>query len=163
MPKTIDGLFDAIKCDDMTLSRGVLNDYFGQANIQDHSKIKVIYGLYSGMIKIKGVSKEVFENCFFTNRLDALIHKMATYHKSGYYLQFCVQQITIGSTYMGDSGVAPLPIKNDDYCPSCETVGYITQNHNITFMAPDCVQCGTFMCKACVRVCDDVGICPACL
>lgn len=74
--KTIDLLFDNIINDTIQdLHPAVICDYFGFKNIKYDDNIDIIYSIYNGLIKIKGISKKLIENCFFTNRLDELIHK----------------------------------------------------------------------------------------
>jgi hypothetical protein len=76
MSKTIDLLFDNIFNDTIyDLHPAVICDYFGVENIKYNNNIDIIYGIYEGLIKMKGISKKIIENCFFTNRLDELIHK----------------------------------------------------------------------------------------
>jgi hypothetical protein len=162
MSKTIDVLFAAVKDDSAELSAGALNDYFGIDNMSNSADLHLIYCIYNDLIKTKGVTKVLFENCFFTNRLDELIHTKSKYYKSGYYQQFCEKNIAIGKTYIGKSDTDPLPIIDDDHCPSCEASGYITNNQNIRFMEPDCYKCGTFICKKCITIEEDVGICKEC-
>ena len=148
--KTIDLLFDAIYKDTIIIEP-VLHDYFG---IENDNYYGIIYGIYKGLIMYKGVSKQLIENCFFTNRLDELIHKKYTYHKSGYYENFCKNNIKIGNTYFNyleDDENNKLIINTDDYCPSCDTIGYYTKNnHKLNELAPpDCYVCGNFICKLC--------------
>ena len=162
MAATIDTLFNAVLKDDVELTNGTINDYFGYSNICNPANLQIIYGIYSGLIKTKGVTKAMFENCFFTNRLDELIHTKSKYHKSGYYMQFCSNNITIGKTFIGESDIVPMPITDDDYCPSCEAHGYITENQYLSFMAPDCIKCGIYMCKLCVAITGDGGTCLKC-
>lgn len=164
MSKTIDVLFAAVKEDDAHLSPGAINDYFGYKNMLNGEDLHIIYSIYNDLIKTKGVTKELIENCFFTNRLDELIHTKSKHHKSGYYKLLCDKPIVIGNTYIGESDVEPLPIIDDDHCPSCEAPGYVTENQNISFMSPDCYKCGTYMCKLCVTMdSSGVGICKKCL
>ena len=71
MTATIDILFDNIlKLDDLQeLSHQVICDYFG---IQNKENMYIIYGIYRTLIIVKGVSKQLIENCYLTNRLDEL-------------------------------------------------------------------------------------------
>lgn len=162
MRKTVDVLFAAVKEDDNEISPGTINDYFGYKNLLNREDLQIIYSIYTDLIKRKGVTKELLENCFFTNRLDELIHTKSKYHKSGYYQQFCEKNITIGKTFIGESEVDEMPITDDNHCPSCDTEGYITENQNINFMAPDCILCGKYMCKLCVVIEESAGICLKC-
>jgi len=159
MSKTVDVLFRAVKADNTELTPGTINDYFGYKNMLNGTDLQTIYCVYSDLIKRQCVPKELFENCFFTNRLDELIKQKSKYHNTGYYQQFCTSQIVIGSTYIGESDVVPLPILDDNHCPSCEAAGYVTENKMLSFMSPDCERCGVYMCKECVT---DAGICHKC-
>ena len=49
-------------------------DYFGFENARDNEHISIILGLYQGMIKIKGMDKDIVEKAFWDNQLDKLIH-----------------------------------------------------------------------------------------
>jgi hypothetical protein len=97
MTKTID---DLVKCCmlDLMPTMPVIADYFGFDNVED---LSIILGLYQGMIKIKGMDKDIIENAFKKNRLDKLIHdSYKIYGTSGYYKIFCEKQIKIGKTYI---------------------------------------------------------------
>lgn len=163
MSKTIDVLFRAVKGDNTELSAGTINDYFGYKNMLNGEDLQLIYYMYSDMIKPKCVSKELFENCFFTNRLDELIHKKSKFQSSGYYKEFCDKKVVVGNTYIGDTAVEQMPIIDDNHCPSCEAPGYVTKNQTLSFMAPDCHECGVYMCKLCVTVQQGDGTCLKCL
>lgn len=167
MSKTIDLLFDAIS-KDTSIIAPVFADYFG---VENDNHYGIIYGIYKGLIKYKGVSKQLIENCFLTNRLDELIHKKYTYHKSGYYEDFCKNNIKIGNTYFNleEDNVDDnnkLTIHTDDYCPSCDIIGYYTKtNYKLNeFAPPDCFKCGNFICKLCSNYDknDDICICYKC-
>jgi hypothetical protein len=161
MSKTIDLLFKNILTGDRIHS-AVIHDYFGIHNAIDDNKYSIIYGIYAGLIKYKGISKDLLENCYMTNRLDELIHKKYTYHKSKYYESFINKNISIGETYfnLDDNQQKKMIILTDDYCMSCNTFGYYTkQNYKILYPslqnyldcpAPtDCFICGNNICKMC--------------
>jgi hypothetical protein len=63
MPKTID---DLVKCSvlDTMPTMPVVADYFGLHNIEI---LRIILGLYQGMIKIKSMDKRIIEKAFKTN------------------------------------------------------------------------------------------------
>lgn len=113
MFKTIDSLFNACFNDDInSITNGVIYDYFG---IHNNNYITIIFGLYVGLIKIKQISKELIENCFYTNRLDELIHKKYKNWKSQYYNIFCNNNIIIGKTYINKTKkITMLNIDDDD-------------------------------------------------
>ena len=150
MSNTVNLLFDAV-LKGSSIITPVFVDYFGMNNDQHYT---VIYGIYEGLIKYKGISKKLIENCFMTNRLDELIHKKYTYHKSGYYNDFCKKNIKIGNTYYFDKNekMKLMDIFTDDFCPSCDTGGYYTKN-NMNLLIPnaptDCFKCGVSICKLC--------------
>lgn len=163
MSKTVDLLFETI-LNDTIIHPAVIVDYFGIHNSDDN--YSTIFGIYEGLIKYKGVSKVLLENCYKTNRLDELIHKKYTYHKSKYYTEFVNKNIKIGETYLNlevedneeDSRIDE--ILTDDYCSSCNTIGYITKkNYKILYPSssscekcpapPDCFNCGNIICKMC--------------
>jgi len=157
MIKTIDLLYETILNDDIIPSP-VIADYFGFHNSSDDNKYSIIYGVYQGLIKCKGIPKQMLENCFMTNRLDELIHKKYIHHKSKYYEDFVNKNITIGETYFNleeDStnieNIYKIPILTDDYCPSCNLVGYYTKHNSklVYSSPPDCFKCGTFICRFC--------------
>ena len=97
MTKTIDDLVKCCMLDSMPTIQ-VIADYFDFDNVED---LSIILGLYQGMIKIKGMDKDIIENAFKKNRLDKLIHdSYKIYGTSGYYKIFCEKQIKIGKTYI---------------------------------------------------------------
>ena len=165
MSKTIDTLFNSILTGGL-LHPAAITDYFGDQNEDIH--FNTIYGIYGGLIKYKGVSKLLLENCFKTNRLDELIHKKYTHHKSGYYADFVDKKVEIGDTYfnfgeeeMDISQIDEMLILDDDHCPSCSTCGYYTKkNHELVHDAPpDCFKCENMICKMCSNFDEKEGAC----
>jgi hypothetical protein len=152
MPKTIDLLFKSILNGD-AINTPVITDYFGIHNAIDDNKYSIIYGIYEGLIKYKGISKDLLENCYMTNRLDELINKKYTHQKSNYYLNFVINHISIGETYFNfdDNQQEKMVILTDDYCSSCNTFGFYTkQNYKLEYNSPpDCFKCGNNICKMC--------------
>jgi hypothetical protein len=164
MSKTIDLLFDNIFNDTIhDLHPCIICDYFGFENIKYDDNIDIIYGIYEGLIKIKGISKKLIENCFFTNRLDELIHKKHIHHKSKYYQIFCDKQIQIGKTFDNDNKniIDIQEIYDDNHCPTCNVNDYIVSNY---ISPPDCQKCCNNICKLCSTYCniDDSYICYKC-
>jgi len=173
MSKTIDVLFNNILTG-VTIHPAVIADYFGFDN-DNEDNYSIIYGIYEGLIKYKGISKLLLENCFMTNRLDELIHKKYTHHKNKYYVNFVKKNIIIGDTYFnfiededgdfiededGDIPFEKSTILTDDYCMCCDTSGYYTkQNYKLLNPTlsncvnipapPDCFICGINICKMC--------------
>jgi hypothetical protein len=98
MTKTIDMLVDSCMADEFP-PLPVLADYFGLENESNNEYINIILGLYQGMIKIKGINKNVIEKAFQNNQLDDLVHNAhSIYGPSGYYRLFCDKNIKIGKT-----------------------------------------------------------------
>ena len=72
----------------------VIADYFGWENISNYENLSVILGLYQGMIKIKGMNKDIVEKAYKNNELDKLIHDAyKVYWASGHYKMFCKKNI----------------------------------------------------------------------
>ena len=160
MTSTSDLLINCILtgCNITDMHPAVVCDYFG---INDESSVNIIYGIYEGLIKYKGVSNKLLKNCYMTNRLDELIHAKYTHHKSRYYVEFCNKHIKIGNTYFtkNSDNIESLNILTDDYCTTCNADGYYTKhNCKLSYPSaitsecsapPDCFQCGNVMCKMC--------------
>jgi hypothetical protein len=132
----------------------IKTDLFGKNFIEENYGL--MYGVYEGLIKHKGVTKKMLYDCFITNRLDELIHKKYTIKKNSYYIQFCEKNIIIGETFYNLSNddeeeqeeQEVIDITTDDYCETCGTVGFYTKNY-ITDNAPDCRYCGKLLCNLC--------------
>ena len=110
----------------------------------------IIIGIFKGLLYFnKGVSKSLFENCLYTNRLDELIHKKYTFKKSGYYNSYQNERIVIGHTSPLSADVIAnldqFEILTDDFCETCKTEGFITKEH---YVGIDCI-CGAQICKYC--------------
>lgn len=153
MSSTINILFNNIlKLDYLPeLSSQVIYDYFG---IQNEENMYIIYGIYKTLIIVKGISKQLIEKCYLTNRLDELIHKKHNHHKTNYYKYFVKNKIIIGKTNLNEPTNEPIfDIFDDDMCPSCNTNGYITQQNQINPCdnTPDCYICGINICKMCAN------------
>ena len=98
MTKTIDLLVESCLTD-LFPPGPVIVDYFGLDNASNNEHLSIILGLYQGMIKIKGMNKDIVEKAFKKNELDILIHdSYKIYGKSGYYKMFCKKKIIIGKT-----------------------------------------------------------------
>jgi hypothetical protein len=159
MSKTIDLLFDYIRGNIEKLPSPVYFDYFGIDNICNENE-DTILGVYTGLIREKGISKELLENCFKTNRLDELIHQKHKFHVTVRYHKFCVKKMTIGKTYTENGeDIQKLEILDDDHCPSCLKVGYITRENcnGAAGRIYDCGSCFKIMCKLCSHYNDDEG------
>jgi len=142
------------------------DDFFGEK--YEDENFGLMYGIYYGLVKSKRcVSKELLYNCFITNRLDELIHKKYTHHKSNYYITFCEKNIVIGNTYYNfededeedhENTIEMMEITTDDFCPTCGSIGYYTnENYMVpSENSPDCYfGCGNIICKKC-RILKDI-------
>jgi hypothetical protein len=169
MSRTVDLLFKAVY-DDTEITPPTFFDYFGMHN--NEKNYSTIYGIYAGLIKVKGISKKTIEDCFMANRLDELIHKKYThYNNSDYYKEFCDKNIKIGNTYVtynnninyeedeedDENNNKNFEITTDDFCPSCNIEGLYTKDNtiihlpNYTTESQSCVKCRTGVCKFCAN------------
>ena len=123
----------------------VLSDYFGSA--RGVPEICVVLGVYQGLIKQKGLTKELLENCFRTDRLNELVHMKYMHRKSGYYKQFRDLGIDLHTNTMLTCDTEPMPIFDDDFCANCQTEGYLTENNRAGHI--DCETCLQLMCRFC--------------
>lgn len=143
---TIDLLFN----DEIVIP--VIYDYFG---IHNTKNIDIIHGVYEGLIKYMGVSKEIIYNAYKTNKLDKLIHEKYNNRPSDYYQEFCNKKIIIGNTYLidddidssneDDDNTDQSNIQKNNRCPTCNSDGY---KENVVG-PPDCYKCGNWICKKC--------------
>ena len=142
MNKTVDLLYDNINNGYLAiLDKSVINDYFGnQINNDNHD---IIYGVYESLIVLKGISKNLIENCYMTNRLDELIYKKHIHVKTDYYNLFNKNNIKIGATFFYDNKVKPLDIYDDNHCPSCNV------NNYLELTSHECYKCLNTICKLC--------------
>lgn len=91
-----------VKCvyEDVLPPASVLADYFGFENIMFEENLRVIFGLYSGLIKYELVtSMELHTHCV-NNTLDKFIREkydqlLQESRRSGYYTEFCEKGIRI--------------------------------------------------------------------
>lgn len=139
MNKTIDLLFHNIHNDYLSiLDKSVIDDYFGCQNDDNNN---IIYGIYEDLITIKGISKKLIENCYMTNRLDALIYIKNIHKKSIYYELFQKNNIKIGKTFFYDNKIEPLKLYDDNHCPCCNINNYINNG--------ECSICLNSICNFC--------------
>ena len=127
----------------------VIADYFNIENTSD-DKIQIIFGLYQGLVKFKGVTEELLHKCCITNRLDELINKKYRHKPSGYYNLFLEKRIKLCNHYIHEK--EEFEIYDDDHCPYCNEKGYYTQNNTINM---DCPKCLKFICKKCIKYDND--------
>ena len=130
----------------------VLVDYFNVENCENDENLNIIFRVYQGLIKFKGINEDLLHKCFLQKRLDELIHKKNKYSPTGYYEQFVKKHIVIGNTNMLPKKERKLEILDDDHCPYCKSIGYITQEKSVNLDCPRCLQ---LMCKDCLIEDDD--------
>ena len=66
-----------------------------------NNTLDLILAVYKGLY-IMDVSHTELHRCFQRNKLDELIHTKYSLRKSGYYKDFCKENIVIGQTYFPD-------------------------------------------------------------
>lgn len=142
MNKTVDTLFDAIngKCD---LSNGAIADYIGT-----QCDVNLGFCLWSGLIKHKGVTKELAENCFKTNRIHLLLCEKNKHRSSMYFKDYLEKKYKLGGKFYQTknlSSPAQLPIYDDNHCPTCNRGDYANNMTSPT----DCCECYKIICKKC--------------
>ncbi len=142
MNKSIDLLYDNINNGYLAiLDKSVLNDYFGnQTNLANN---EIIYGVYESLIILKGISKNLIENCYMTNRLDELIYKKHIHNKTDYYKLFNENKIMIGATFFYDNKTTKIDIYDDNHCPSCNSTNYLN------LKSYECYKCLNTICELC--------------
>ena len=129
----------------------VVADYFG--NAEDEEEERIVFGIYQGLVKFKGVDHDLLFNCFLSDRLDELVHAKYKHGKTGYYQKFCEKNISLKTQTLHRKLPKKLwkPIYDDDTCPNpnCLSVGYRTQKNSFDGVGVDCCKCLKFMCKKC--------------
>ena len=134
----------------------VIVDYFGDAKGMKNRC--TVLGVYQGLVKTKGMTVELLENCFKTNRLNELVHEKYKYRQSGYYRKFCEAGINLDTKSCLDPETEErMAILDDDFCPNCEKEGYILEKHGKGYI--DCETCLQLMCEFC---CKKDGGCKKC-
>ena len=144
MTNTAETLYDCCLSDEIP-PLPVLNDYFGSA--RGMAEICLVLGVYQGLVKQKGLTKELQENCFRTDRLNELVHMKYMHRKSGYYKQFRDLGIDLHTNTMLTCDTEPMPIFDDDFCANCQTEGYLTEDNRAGHI--DCETCLQLMCRFC--------------
>ncbi len=124
---------------------GVLVDYFGINNIGDKNKLGIIFGVYQGLIKYKGVNSLDLHKALINNKLNELIKKKYTYHSSKYYEEFNKLEIKLDNDI--NKNCEDYEILHDDYCPNCKEIGYITKKNKCYPL--DCNKCLNTICRLC--------------
>ena len=151
MNKSIDLLYDNINNGYLAiLDKSVLNDYFG--NQINPANNEIIYGVYESLIILKGVSKNLIENCYMTNRLDELIYKKHIHNKTDYYNLFNENKIIIGATFFYDNKTTKIDIYDDNHCPSCNV------NNYLKLSSFECYKCLNTICELCNYYDDKLNI-----
>lgn len=76
----------------------ILADYFGENNINSKN-IDIIRGIYTDLIKTRGISASFLHKCFLTGRLDELIFKKYKNRSLEFYQDYVSNNIKIGITF----------------------------------------------------------------
>lgn len=157
MPTTARLLYDCCLRDEFPPIPALV-DYFGNT-LDSEMKQGIVLGVYEGLVKTKGVSVELLDNCFRTNRLNQLVHEKYKHRPSQYYKMFCNANIDLDSTLALIEEVEEngMKIYDDNFCPNCETEGYITERFGAGYI--DCVKCLQLMCRHCYG---EKGKCVGC-
>ena len=151
MNKTVDLLYDNINNGYLAiLDKAVINDYFGNQINEENNDI--IYGVYESLIVLKGISKNLIENCYLTNRLDELIFKKHIHVKTDYYNLFIKNKIIIGATFFYDNKTKAINIHDDNHCPSCNV------NNYLELTSHECYKCLNTICNLCSYYDDKLNI-----
>ena len=122
----------------------VFFDYFNSKFTDE--EIGIVFGIYQGLVKYKGVDEQLLHKCFMANRLDELIHKKYKYRSTEYYQLFKHNNLQIGRSNLLDVVDNSFEIYDDNHCPYCNEEGYHTENNALNI---DCWKCFQFLCKKC--------------
>ena len=128
----------------MDFSPPVFFDYFNSKFTDE--EIGIVFGIYQGLVKYRGVDEQLLHKWFMANRLDELIHKKYNYKSSGYYELFKQKNLQIGRNNLLAGYDYSFEIYDEDHCPFCEEKGYYTNNNALNI---DCEKCLKFLCKKC--------------
>ena len=132
--------------EDIMPSLPVITDFFGDTP-EEH--LYIVFGVYQGLVKRKGISVELLFHCYLSDRLTELVHAMYKHEKTHYYNMFC--ELNINLKDQCPSFILPTEhwkdIPNDDYCPNCNHKGFITSNFRFN---RDCRRCYKLVCSHCV-------------
>ena len=127
MPTSASLLVASCLRDEFELSMPVLADYFNIKSTEE--ELYLTWCVYLGLVKYKGVSADLLHKCFLANRLDELIHKKFRYNKTDYDKMFAKRNLQIGQTNLLDGSDHSFPILDDDHCPYCSSIGYLTNTN----------------------------------
>ena len=149
------------------LSIPTIADYFGFNNYNDDENFGILLGIYSGLIKYKGIDLKLIHNCLLSKRLEELIHKKYKYNQSGYYKKFIEKNIKFDYLTIDEpiDKEYHLEIFDDDHCVNCNNKGYITNNNCLEYVPNDCCVCFKMICKLCSKFDNEKmsNICLTCL
>jgi hypothetical protein len=147
MNKTSKLLVDYCYNDEIPKEPELICYYFGINNIKH---IDIIFGVYQGLVKYKGVNENELHLALKYNKLNELIHEKYKNNKSGYYDEFCKLKLKVGMQLKVVDDIINYEVKDDDHCPNCGKDGYSKKN-SIIDIEPDCNICFNMICKLCSK------------
>ena len=95
MEKSSKHLVECCLLDLLPTNISTLVDYFGIDNVTDKEIFMIIFGIYQGLIKFKGVSENLLHKCCLSGRLNELIHKNFKFMPTRYYEKFCNKKLKL--------------------------------------------------------------------
>jgi hypothetical protein len=126
----------------------IVDEYLDTSKFDDIVLDK-IYALFKGLMYCNHVPDSFIIKCCKSGRLEELIEQKTKHVYSEYYKWLADSKIKLND-YLITNLVHKkndFKIYDDNYCPNCNSEGYITDN-NVLYM--DCPCCLTFCCKKCI-------------
>lgn len=150
--KTSEHLVKCCLIDELPEEMPTLADYFKYA-LSNEENFIILFGVYQGLVKYKDVECELLHKCCVGNRLGELIDKKYKHRSSYYYKLYKENKIKVDDK----NGAKDMSFKiyDDDYCPKCNSKGFITNNNSLDI---DCPICFKFICKKCSSLDDEEPI-----
>ena len=115
----------------------IICDFFGFHIIEN---MDIIFGIYQGLIKHKGITSNELNKAFKNQKLNQLIHAKYKNKKSKYYNEFCENNINVGLSLeklQDYSDNSKFEITDHEHCPNCGEKGFLKNNYP-NYSAPDC-------------------------
>lgn len=117
----------------------------GCNNVQ---QITIVLGLYSNLVKYKAVTPELLFHSLKNNHLDILIYRKFKHSPTYCSKAFFDKHMSLCDPER-EMGLDDYYITDDDHCPNCQTVGYITKKLNMIDMGFSCSICSVPVCMMC--------------